>query len=166
MIPQTRIEVDRRRRELLGLAPKRRHLSCPNTVNPKQAGLEQNAEGMRSCRADLDVSIDARRIAMMLRTGLALFVLVGASLPGLGQEIKIVVPNELENVEGDVDATSGTTPYRTQQLSPASEFATLPETYRTIIGMYLRPDRTITRPRTAVADDYAYSAVYNVESRF
>ena len=85
--------------------------------------------------------------------GFALFVLISVNLPALGQKIKIVVPNDLENVEGNIDATSGSTPYRVQQLSPASEFAALPETYRTIIGHCTRPDRTITQPRTAVAGD-------------
>ena len=99
------------------------------------------------------MSMDARRIAMMLQTGLALFVLVGASLPVWGQEIKVVVPNSLENSEGNIDGPSVTTSYRWQQLGPASELADLPTTYRTIIGVYLRPDNTVTDPRTAVAED-------------
>ncbi len=68
-------------------------------------------------------------------------------------EIKVVVPNALENVEGDslggFAYTGGT---RYQEIIPASEFQIVPETYRTITGFYLRPDRTVTAPQTATIE--------------
>ena len=95
----------------------------------------------------------SERFGLIIQMRLALFVVVAASSPSMGQEVKIVVPNSLESVEGDVDGTTESTPFRIQILAPSSEFIALPETHRTIIGVSFRPDQTITGPRTSTMDD-------------
>ncbi|MCA9213961.1 MAG: hypothetical protein KDB27_12905 [Planctomycetales bacterium] len=70
------------------------------------------------------------------------------------QEIKLVVPNVLENVEGNVDVTPDELDLvfqnglRIQTVYPASEFESLPSSYRWLVGNRARPDRNVTSQRT------------------
>ncbi len=68
--------------------------------------------------------------------------------------IKIVVPNHLEFVEGDMlGVVSDFGPFRQQTLQLASEFVSLPETHHILTGFYNRPDHTVTQPSSASYDD-------------
>ena len=70
------------------------------------------------------------------------------------QEIQLVVPNALENVEGNVDVTPDELDLvfenglRIQTVYPASEFQSLPTSYRWLVGNRARPDQNVTTQRT------------------
>ena len=152
MIPQTVTVVD-----LSAKAARSGHrmegFLMSRHCRPRHSRFAQDAAAIRSCRGHVQTRIGTKRFALTKRMALALFVLAATSLATFGQEFKIVVPNALENVEGNIDGPTGPIPFRWQQLSPASEFATLPDTHRTIIGFLERPDRTVTTPRTVVIND-------------
>jgi len=64
----------------------------------------------------------------------------------------IVVPPFLANAEGNGEGWASPCPsggFRAQCLFPASDFSALPEDRRTFVRMALRPDHTVTSPRSA-----------------
>ena len=116
----------------------------------RHSQVGEEAAGGNHCRGELQMSSRKRRIALMARIGLGLFALAVPGATAVGQEIEIAVPNALENVEGDTWGGipyAGTTIY--QEVIPASEFQSLPETHRVITGYFLRPDKQVTHPLTA-----------------
>ena len=66
------------------------------------------------------------------------------------EDILIVVPNELANVEGTLATSGGPWPdgFRVQEWYPAEQFDSLPEPHRLITGYRLRPDASVTEPGT------------------
>jgi hypothetical protein len=81
--------------------------------------------------------------------GLAL--LLGGMAPTVGGEIKVVSPNAMEFEEGDtsINQYAGYPPMRYQQVCPASDFQSLPESHRWITGY------TSRRPDVTVEDDFS-----------
>ena len=74
-------------------------------------------------------------------------------------EIRVVAPNELAAMEGnDSISVAGSGGFREQQLSFSEDFALLPETHRTIVGFYSRPDQSVTTPSSARYDDILINA--------
>jgi hypothetical protein len=87
-----------------------------------------------------------------------LAVVCGTAISALGQEITIVVPNRLENVEGshsgtEMDLGQLGIGFRVQYIYPFTEFGTLPETHRSITAIAFRPDVSVTEPRTVTLQD-------------
>ena len=74
------------------------------------------------------------------------------------QEIKIVVPNEFEDREGNLQQGEGTgsASLRSQELTLASEFDQLPPSYRWITAVALRPDESAFLPRHTEYGDTQY----------
>ena len=68
-------------------------------------------------------------------------------------EVTIVTPNELDGVEGNTKTANFGSAFRGQLLVSAADFANLPKSYRTIMGMAVRPDEsnTFTDPVTGRA---------------
>ncbi len=78
-----------------------------------------------------------------------LAVVCGTAISALAQEINIVVPNDLENIEGDSSVDFGFSgSFRVQVAYSAEEFNELPDTHRSITAISFRPDAAITEPRT------------------
>ena len=94
--------------------------------------------------------MNAIRVAPTALWIAGLSLVFGASRQSFGYEIQIVVPNGLENTEGDGSASPGFsgTGFRDQVAYSAAEFSGLPETHRVITGIAFRPDASITEPRT------------------
>ena len=95
---------------------------------------------------------------MTYRNGcMVLLLLLGGIKTSTAQEeIRITVPNDLENLEGDWTGPPNFmgTPFRFQDLYLASEFAALPDTHRNIVGFFLRPDASVVGSRTATYGDF------------
>jgi hypothetical protein len=88
----------------------------------------------------------------------ALFPAAGVGGHALGYEMKIVVPNALENVEGDSAAGADFfgVGVRAQFLYPASEFASLPTTHRLITGLAVRPTQRLGGPVRLPGTNFRY----------
>jgi hypothetical protein len=88
-----------------------------------------------------------------------MFVLVCALLPGVipysqAAELKLVSPQAYENTEGETAAREGSfSPFRYQQLFPAEDFAALGGVPHWITSFTVRPDQSLTSPRTATFAD-------------
>jgi hypothetical protein len=73
------------------------------------------------------------------------------------QAIKIVVPNEFAETEGDqLNGTLIRFPIKGQWVFPAEEFASLPASYRWIAGIASRPDESALLPRSTTYGDIQY----------
>ncbi len=77
----------------------------------------------------------------------------GTAGSALGNEINVVVPNALENIEGDISGVNADLGaldigFRLQYTYPASEFSEVPDTHRLIAAIAFRPDVSVTAPRT------------------
>lgn len=81
-----------------------------------------------------------RRFCLVLWLTSFMMACTGTGL-AIGSAFAIVVPDGLEEAEGN-DFLSGyaTGPFRCQDLYPASDFDSLPDAYRKIVGLRLRPD--------------------------
>ena len=78
-----------------------------------------------------------RDIAAILWAAVFVNAVVGVSQ---GQtEVKVVSPNPAKDMEGDFQSPGGGQA-RFQMLFPTSDFATLPDSYNTIVGLAWRPD--------------------------
>jgi hypothetical protein len=94
---------------------------------------------------------------MKLRPTCAAVALIGTSLLLLAgvpetqaAEIKIVSPSAYEYREGEGGGGSETSsPFRYQQVFPAADFAALGNQPHWLVGFTVRPDQSVTSPRTA-----------------
>lgn len=86
---------------------------------------------------------------------IAALATLGLSADAAADEVLLVVPSGLENVEGDEVAFSDSPPprgSRIQQVQPASDFSGLPPGHNTIVSMAWRPDFTVTSLNTTTLD--------------
>jgi hypothetical protein len=93
-----------------------------------------------------DSNMVKRRRICLISTCL---VLLAAIRCAQAAEIKIVSPGAYENIEGaeSVDPNC-CSPYRYQQVFPAADFAALGNKPHWIVGFTVRPDQSVTSPRT------------------
>ena len=86
--------------------------------------------------------------AAVVSIGTALLLLAGIRC-AQAAEIKIVSPSAYEDIEGegatDADCCS---PFRYQQVFPAADFAALGNQPHWLVGFTVRPDQSVTSPRT------------------
>ena len=83
-------------------------------------------------------------------------VLLVAAIPSSqAAEIKVVSPTEYENREGEsaVADTANYPPFRYQQVFPAAEFASLGGQPHWVTSFTVRPDQSVTSPRTVIFAD-------------
>ena len=85
-------------------------------------------------------------------------VVCGTAISALGNEIAVVAPNRMENVEGsthgiDSDVGASGFGFRVQYIYPATEFSAIPDTHRWITAIAFRPDASVTEPRTVTWPD-------------
>ena len=91
--------------------------------------------------------------AAVVSSGTALLLLAGIrSAPAA--EIKIVSPSAYKDIEGagGVDENC-CSPYRYQQVFPAADFAALGNQPHWLVGFTVRPDESLTSPRTVQFPD-------------
>jgi hypothetical protein len=84
-------------------------------------------------------------------------LLIAVVAPAVGREMIVVSPSALEFEEGDgtIGVTGGNPPYKWQQVFPASDFQSLPESHHFITRVsHRRPDRTNEDDFTEIWDHY------------
>jgi hypothetical protein len=94
---------------------------------------------------------------MNVQTACSAVVSIGASIVLLAgircaqaAEIKIVSPSAYEDVEAEGGGGGETSsPFRYQQVFPAADFAALGNQPHWLVGFTVRPDQSVTSPRTA-----------------
>jgi hypothetical protein len=85
-------------------------------------------------------------------------VLVAFAFPARAEPVTVVVPNVLASVEGNTNWSGSDlnfvfpNGFRYQAIYPASEFASVPDSHRWIVGIRFRPDVNVTAPRTHSSD--------------
>ena len=98
------------------------------------------------------MSVNRSSWMLFWAVGLAL-LLVFQPGPIVGEEIRVVVPNDLEDVDGGTINTYCCGPLRVQQAYPAEEFASLPQGKSQLIRFAFRPDERVGGPRTVSFDN-------------
>lgn len=87
--------------------------------------------------------------AAVISIGTSLLLLAGIRC-AQAAEIKIVSPSAYEDIEGEGGVGGETSsPFRYQQVFPAADFAALGNQPHWIVGFTVRPDQSVTSPRTA-----------------
>jgi hypothetical protein len=89
----------------------------------------------------------------LLLFGTSLLLLAGIRC-AQAAEIKIVSPSGYENIEGEdsvPDSCCG--PFRYQQVFPAEDFAALENKPHWLVNISIRPDESVTSPRTVLYPD-------------
>ena len=90
------------------------------------------------------------------RMALWLFLALIAVTRLAAQEILIVSPSELADQEGDNNVNPNLPAFRFQQIFPASDFESLPESHHKLVRITSRPDAAVAGPAVVEWDDLQF----------